>query len=392
MKVVIVGAGVSAPAGYPLASALLQEVGAVAASPFRKGLHAAWKAWEAYRDSASPDLRLILNSANPEIVLSLPDLMVLTVEHEDRWRIAESMKRVAPADVPTNDTHDEYFQSPEREALRRAMIARSRLIACLDEYLWYRHHTDQRSPRESRAYLGMVLGELTTGDVVIIFNWDTLVERWLAEASLWRPTNGYGFPKRFYLELVQSLVGDRYHDLEENEVGLSAVTVLKLHGSFGWVQVGDGVALEDTRFLDEFPLRAPKQHRNAMLRDTDLRYGPKTIGPLLIFPTYLKDLSNLALQGIWQQAAAVLAQASTVDIWGYSLPESDSAARALLHPLVVRSERDEVKVVVHDPSVQTLNRWRHLFGWGNCELRNEGCSVPSQETSSTTSREDPDHG
>ena len=41
----------------------------------------------------------------------------------------------------------------------------------------------------------MILSELNVGDRVVTLNWDTTVERTLAELGRWNPTTGYGIEK-----------------------------------------------------------------------------------------------------------------------------------------------------------------------------------------------------
>ncbi|MCE9610159.1 MAG: hypothetical protein K8R23_08105 [Chthoniobacter sp.] len=68
---------------------------------------------------------------------------------------------------------------------------------------------------------------LQPDDVVITFNWDTLMDRALAESTDWRPDFGYGFaPHRIYRN------GWEEPDGTAND---SAVRILKLHGSSNWL-------------------------------------------------------------------------------------------------------------------------------------------------------------
>jgi hypothetical protein len=73
---------------------------------------------------------------------------------------------------------------------------------------------------------------------------------------------------------------------------------------------------------------------------------------------------------IWTLASAYLWRATFVEIIGYSLPSSDSAARALLLPLALRLDSGAVRVVVRDQSDETLKRWREFLG-PKADLRQE---------------------
>jgi hypothetical protein len=68
--------------------------------------------------------------------------------------------------------------------------------------------------------------------------------------------------------------------------------------------------------------------------------------PLLIFPSYLKQLEGPILQSIWDQAARALTQAEEVTFVGYSLPLADVAVRALIN----RSLRVIQAAMRHRPS------------------------------------------
>ena len=68
---------------------------------------------------------------------------------------------------------------------------------------------------------------LSPNDVVLTFNWDTLMDRALADASDWSTDYGYGFrPKSIY----------RNEWVEPTRNGCrSCVELLKLHGSTNWI-------------------------------------------------------------------------------------------------------------------------------------------------------------
>lgn len=87
-----------------------------------------------------------------------------------------------------------------------------------------------------------------------------------------------------------------------------------------------------------------------------------THDPVVAYPSYLKELTHPFLESTWRAASAALEHASYVEVVGYSLPSSDSAARALLLPLARRCRSREAQVVVRDKSRPTLNRWDAFLG------------------------------
>ena len=63
------------------------------------------------------------------------------------------------------------------------------------------------------------------------------------------------------------------------------------------------------------------------------------------------------MQQIWRRAIEALLKADSVEVWGYSLPESDLAVRAILSPLRSRLFLKSTSVAVHDPSKEVQVRW-----------------------------------
>jgi len=146
---------------------------------------------------------LIIDNANPEVVLSLPDLFDLAIGEEDEKRTAEAVQRFRETGNTNVAALEAYFESEGRDFLVKARVARARLLDVLDSYFHFRHIDDQEAPKEKRSYLRGLLGSLGTGDTVITLNWDTTIERTLAEEGRWNPRLGYGFEKR--LEVVGPL-------------------------------------------------------------------------------------------------------------------------------------------------------------------------------------------
>lgn len=54
-----------------------------------------------------------------------------------------------------------------------------------------------------------------------------------------------------------------------------------------------------------------------------------------------------------------------MEIWGYSLPQSDTAVRTLLNILRFRlAKREEVRVQVHEGVSEVRDRWGDFLGEG----------------------------
>ena len=363
MRVLMFGAGASRSAGYPLARNLLTEVGREARRTSSIQFRDAWEEWEAFRERMPATLGLVAKNANPEVVLSLPDLLVAAAETEDEARTSEAIRAYLENGAADAAPLERYFGSEERDALSAAFAPRARLLDALEWYFWGKHHHDGEHPSR-RDYLRRVLEELAEGDAVITLNWDTVAERTLAEAGRWNPTDGYGFPRELQVEGPLR----KRTALPSELAGESPVRVLKLHGSFGWRRTDSGVYLDSNMLLAEFGF-----HLRGTPVDLVDAAAPEfyTRDPLLMaHPSFLKRLDHPTMDAIWRQASEALAKAKIVKVWGYSLPEGDGAVRALLQGLSARVRRGEVKVTVHDPSPRVLGRWKALLGEG-IETREE---------------------
>lgn len=368
VSVLILGAGASRRAGYPTAQDLLSEIRTEASHSESCQYRSAWQAWEAYCEALPPGLEVVRHCSNPEIVLSLPDLFAAAADFEDEFRTLRAGNHFQKTGEGTADDLQEYFSSKGRKLLGEAKAARARLLESLDWYFSFRHHDDSQKHASERDYLREHLNSLVRGDAVITFNWDTLAERALAEDGRWCPVDGYGFPR----QIVQRFPDDSQRSV--SAAGPSDVVILKLHGSYGWRYLNDQFFLDEHGYLAGFTfplLNASASLGNSVsLRDAAKPSSASTSDIIFAYPSFLKQLAHPILAETWARASEYLWRASFVEIIGYSLPASDSAARALLLPLVQRIRSGEVHVVIQDPSSRTLERWKTFLG-SRIELRQE---------------------
>src|SRR5260370_21044740 len=89
-KVLFLGAGASARAGYPLATDLLSTIEKSAVQSTLT-IQKAWQKWRLFRDAARGPLALALQHKNPEVVLSQIDLLETT-----RGHFADSFRKEQP--------------------------------------------------------------------------------------------------------------------------------------------------------------------------------------------------------------------------------------------------------------------------------------------------------
>lgn len=340
MKTVLLfGAGASKRAGYPLTAALLTAVDLWATTTTQIGPGEEWSEWIAFRDTSENGLvRPLLNDPNPEIALTVLDLIL---EADEEYVQAQ----LRPHRNTNRETLDEDFVS-------RATKARRGLLSCIEQFMILMGFEEVKC-RDRRAYLRNLFEGLQPDDVLISFNWDFASEQTLGEMGLWNPTTGYGFEKRLSRGPASSL--SRVEPL----IIPSAITVLKPHGSIGWRTPWNKpspVFFDDAYFLNHVRVRIGDED-NVQFFDSEFDRLTHE-NRVLVAPTFLKRVpSCVEIQKVWYAATLALARADRVEIYGYSLPQSDAAARLLMNPLRFRLSERSVKVVVHDPAFETREKW-----------------------------------
>jgi hypothetical protein len=352
VQAIFLGAGASAAAGYPLAGGFLPALeAAVRAEPGCANLQDAWTVWQDYRDRAWGPVKVFLESANPEVVFSFLDLYSAAKEADFRARMASAK------------SGEKRPRRRESRQLADALRAREHLLVCLDWFFAFRHHDDgMPGNRSRRDYLRALLGTLSAGDVVITLNWDTTVERTLAELGQWNPTTGYGFPKPLAVGLIGSRHASDFDPRCEARLLDSPVRVLKLHGSFGWYHGSSGLYFDHTSFLDPFGFAQGRKP----IELTDPNHKEPGTGPpenrVLLYPSFLKQVIAPEMLRVWEEADRALHEAARVRVIGYSLPSSDGAVRAILNPLRCRADHGEALVWISNPNAEARQRWRELLG------------------------------
>lgn len=354
MKVLILGAGASISAGYPKAEELLDTLARDAAESRNIELTEAWGRWREVVADSPEEVQPLLTAQNPEVVLSVLDLCEMFI-HENFAKVFVGDKGQEAADQSLySDRLDRGLFSTRGHAwLHNASTAKDRLIFLLGEYFLYKHGEDSEHPQR-RAYLRVLLRDLEPGDVIVTLNWDTTVERTLLELGRWSPTDGYGFTKK----LRDADAFGQSSPLPGSLLNSSEIVVLKLHGSVGWRSGSPDELLFDNLYL-QYLL---PDGLGASVIDFDARAFHDTLPHALAYPSFLKRFENRYILDIWRQADEALNKADGVEIWGYSLPPSDSAMRVLLLSLRSRALSGAARVAIHNPNGEHLARFRQYFG------------------------------
>lgn len=354
MRILIFGAGASIPARYPSAEALIPTVGQFVEKSHDNLLKKYWERWDSWRRSHE-SLKILMFNPNPEVVLSLVDLCEAAYTNSDHAQIRAALEKCKTGQFTEQDEleYQRWWKSPERKSLEEATLARDGFIECLTRFLYWRHYKDA-SHRVGRDYLRRHFAKLSEGDIVITFNWDTTTERTLAEEGYWNPITGYGFH--------HGLATMPWGDPLPNDLPLdSKIHVLKLHGSLGWHRsLRQDIYFDNPRFLHNLAFHTGG--RPLPMMDPVAPNGQPS-DPVLLYPSYLKQLSGETMQRTWYRASRALERADRIDVYGYSLPESDLAIRTLLNPLRFRvKDCDGLRLRVHDPSPVAQDRWKEFLG------------------------------
>lgn len=124
------------------------------------------------------------------------------------------------------------------------------------------------------------------------------------------------------------------------------IKYLKLHGSMNWLHCPNCQRMY-VKYGTKTMLVDSKQHCGHCSKNYKISSQDNAIklkGNLLL-PTFLKDLSNIQIQLVWQNAGIELSEASKVVFIGYSLPQADFEIRQLLSRCI--PNHAEVEVVCY---------------------------------------------
>jgi hypothetical protein len=181
-----------------------------------------------------------------------------------------------------------------------------------------------RKRAEQKPLLRAFARGLEPGDVVVTFNWDTLVERSLVAAG--KPI---------------SLAG---HDP-------SRISILKLHGSLSWVKWEPGVKPKEPGHLLRLSpgIGTTKDYAYADVWDA------LDTPPLIVPPIAAKrPVRGEFFTRLWSDAYGAVKTAEKVVVIGYSMPNDDLQARGLIGRALRARRR---RYVVVDPDVTVPGRF-----------------------------------
>lgn len=233
-------------------------------------------------------------------------------------------------------------------------------ITCLFIYYLAKYTLEHNYANED--YLKFIRYIKTRGTkaplTLITTNWDTLLEKYLQTGNV-----KYTFPindHRLFDNLPPGIGNGR------------RVELIKMHGSIDWLrclgcgslQICTTQDVSDFLFKDEVEQVCARCHRSTK------EFG-MLLQPEIITPTMIKSFSSKLYRELWDAAETSLRDATHIIFIGYSLPIADFEFRYLLQKSV--SDTAQIDVVLHhndDPTqvtstaLKTLlpeKRYRDLF-------------------------------
>jgi hypothetical protein len=237
--------------------------------------------------------------------------------------------------------------------------------------LWFSHLLNEIQNGTPCPIYTRLLNGSRPDATFITFNWDTILDRALAETGEWFPDDGYG------IQFNQLLEGG----WRAGRQTTSKWQLLKLHGSTNWfspyvtLDFRDGTRkwvttserldwrwclVNGNKWYDTYKdrWRPGYQPYSYFFPPNDDLGQP--LMPIIIPPTRLKNFCEHGdlFSEIWSRAESRLADATRLVICGYSFPETDNHAYELIETFLLDGRGKEIQLVDPYPSsiVDRLNK------------------------------------
>jgi len=320
--VYFVGAGLSSAFGLPNTPSLITE-----AVSFSRLLRASWLAEEDFAAKLTRAFRFFYPDAmhagfQPDVV--------------DFFSTLRTYLDVGAGLVGTGFTDAPDLYRLLRRAISHLLIDRTRRLN-VNDFAAHEYLTEMVSP----------------GNAIITSNWDFLIE-YFARLN--------GIPLR---------LTSRSRVFPENEV-----TLIKLHGSVDWCQVGSRVPLYDDGdyiALNDLQNGARRrQHamptgpedilrvRTVSMKNAWTRIKTRSREPYIVTMATGKADDLGPLRENWRDTYRALSRAQRLDIVGYSMPSDDVEIRTILRTGLQRGDHHPI-VTVRNPAPDVHYRVRNLL-------------------------------
>ena len=208
---------------------------------------------------------------------------------------------------------------------------------------------------------------------IITTNWDILLDRRFYLKSIQPEFNlnlDYGTPT---VNLIYSRPS--YKEMLKRKYDLQ---FYKIHGSLNWLKCPSCnrlyVSPEEKSGIIETDLNVKCRYCSEIFTFETGDYRGIYLEPQIIYPTFMKDLSNIHFNQIWDNASVVLSEASNIVFIGYSFQQADYEIRQLLSRKVPNNSK--ITVVLNDSNnIETFGRYHNFFGKRTYEKFDCGAEV-----------------
>jgi NAD-dependent SIR2 family protein deacetylase len=224
------------------------------------------------------------------------------------------------------------------------------------------HTVARAEPERPQAHSKLVTSLANAGQLTettfVTTNYDRCVEKGLASAladqrqSLASPID-YGLDGLISPPSVNGDTSDRY-------------SVFKIHGSLNWIACS---------VCNELQVKYSSDVVARMIDDVEEAVCPRcgaTWTPVIVPPTYYKEMSNVYLSTVWTHATTKLRAASDIVFCGYSFPDADMHVKYLIKRAQLnrdtRSDPLRVTLVNRAPSVRNSGESERLAAAANAAV------------------------
>lgn len=158
--------------------------------------------------------------------------------------------------------------------------------------------------------------DLLSNTCFISTNYDILIDN--ALSNLYR--SNYGKKELDYS--IDFTNFDKPNDWKRPSV--DAIKLLKLHGSLNWLYCPSCSSVTLTQYEKGIMSLLEDRHQAKCDNCNTIRM------PIIVPPTFYKDMSNIFLSSVWNKAEKYLSQVDHIVFCGYSLPDADIHIKYLL--------------------------------------------------------------
>lgn len=208
------------------------------------------------------------------------------------------------------------------------------------------HTVSRAEPERPATHSTLVTSLVNAGQLTetafVTTNYDRCIEKGITNAlaahreSLTSPID-YG---------LDSLIANPTSELTRS----ARVAVYKVHGSLNWIACP---------VCDELQIKYASDVVARMINDAEEAACPRcgaSWSPVIVPPTYYKEMSNVYLSTVWAHATDRLRTASDIVFCGYSFPDADMHVKYLVKRAQlnrdIRSEPLRVTLVNRGPSIE----------------------------------------